>query len=185
MLWFTSDTHFGHSAIVSHCHRPFKSVDDMDTYIIDRLNRCVKPSDELYHLGDFAWTGKWREYRDRINCQTIYLIAGNHDSSRQLKQATKDGLFSSISYYERVKRDGIRAILCHYPIQSWQPGFVHLHGHSHGHLLPEVEGRKDVGVDAQSFSPVSMGAVKEMRLQTFDDRHKENYSLDPLEIIRV
>lgn len=143
----------------------------MDSYILSRLNSCVKPSDELYHLGDFAWTGRWRDYRDRINCRRIYLIAGNHDSSKQLKQAIRDSLFSSISYYERIKRDGIRAILCHYPIQSWQPGFVHLHGHTHGNLLPEVEGRKDVGVDAQSYSPVSIGMVQEMRARYFEERY--------------
>lgn len=170
-LWFTSDTHFGHSAIVTHCGRPFTSIEHMDTYILDRLNRCVKPADTLYHLGDFAWTHRWREYRDLISCQHVHLIAGNHDSSRQLKQAARDGLFESISYYERIKRDGIRAILCHYPIQSWQPGFVHLHGHSHGALLPEIPGRKDVGVDAQSYSPVSLGMVREMQAPTFADRH--------------
>lgn len=172
MLWFTADTHFGHAAIVSHCHRPFSSVEQMDEYIISRLNLCVKPSDVLYHVGDFAWAGEWREYRDRIACQTIHLVAGNHDSSRQLRRATKDNLFASVSYYCRVKQNGIRAILCHYPIQIWQPGFVHLHGHSHGCLLPEIQGRKDVGVDAQSFSPVSEGLIREMRVRPEKDgRH--------------
>lgn len=161
-LWFTSDTHFGHSAIIHHCGRKFSSVEMMDSYIIDRLNSCVKRSDTLYHLGDFAWTNRWREYRDRIECQNVHLIAGNHDSSKQLKQAAKDNLFVSISYYLRLKYNGFKVILCHYPIESWQPGFVHLHGHSHGMLLPEIQGRKDVGVDAQSFSPVSEGLVREM-----------------------
>lgn len=151
----------------------------MDEYILARLNRCVKPEDTLYHLGDFAWTNRWREYRDRILCENIHLIAGNHDTGKQLKQAEKDGIFDSISFYMRLKIGKsntlpvyLRAILCHYPIQVWQPGFVHLHGHSHGCLLPEIEGRKDVGVDAQSFSPVSIGMVQEMRIRPEKDgRH--------------
>lgn len=178
MIWFTSDTHFGHAAIVSHCRRPFRSVDDMDSYILDRLNQCVQPADTLYHLGDFAWTSRWREYRDRIACQTIHLIAGNHDNSKQLKQASRDGLFESIDYYARLKigktgsPNHLRVICCHYPIQMWEPGFVHLHGHTHGSLLPEIEGRKDVGVDAQSYSPVSEGMVREMPLRPdHDGRH--------------
>lgn len=169
MIWFTADTHFGHAAIVSHCHRPFRSVEDMDEYIISRLNQCIKADDILYHLGDFAWTNRWREYRDLIVCKTIHLISGNHDTTNQLKRAQRDGIFDSISYYRRLKIGKnpssplyLRAILCHYPIQVWQAGFVHLHGHSHGCLLPEVAGRKDVGVDAQSFSPVSVGAIQEM-----------------------
>lgn len=181
MLWFTSDTHFGHSAIVSHCGRPFRDVDDTDNYILFRLNSCVMPEDTLYHLGDFAWTNRWREYRDRIECENIHLVVGNHDSSKQLKQAAKDGIFDSIQHYVRLKIGKnvhspvyLRAILCHYPIQVWEPGFVNLHGHSHGKLLPEVMGRKDVGVDAQSFSPVSEGLVRDMPLRpNKDGRHED------------
>lgn len=174
-VWFTADTHFGHAAIIQHCFRPFKSVEQMDSCILDRLNRCVKPTDELYHLGDFAWGFDWRAYRDRIVCKTVHLIAGNHDSSKQLKQAVKLGLFESVLYYARLKHDGVKAILCHYPIQVWQPGFVHLHGHSHGCLVPEISGRKDVGVDAQSFSPVSIGLVREMPSRPNNDgRHTVN-----------
>lgn len=174
MIWFTADTHFGHTSIISKCHRPFKSVEDMDEGIISRINLCVKPTDILYHLGDFAWTGTWRAYRDRIHCQTIHLIAGNHDSSRQLIKAKKEGLFESIERYQRIKADGLRVIACHYPIQIWEPGFVHLHGHTHGSLVPHIDGRKDVGADAQSYAPVSEGIIREMtKRPENDNRHSE------------
>jgi calcineurin-like phosphoesterase family protein len=161
MLWFTADTHFGHAAIVTHCGRPFRDVYDMDTSIIQRINLCVRADDTLYHLGDFAWTGRWREYRERIACSTIHLVIGNHDTSRRVKQAIKDGLFASVGHYVRLKSP-VRAVMCHYPIEHWEPTFAHLHGHTHGGLVPLKPGRLDVGVDAQSFAPVSEGVVREL-----------------------
>ncbi|WP_395092280.1 hypothetical protein [Armatimonas sp.] len=51
-LWFTSDHHFGHDNIRSHCQRPFDSTEEMNEAMIDRWNACVAPGDTVYHLGD-------------------------------------------------------------------------------------------------------------------------------------
>lgn len=78
---FTSDTHFGHAAVINLCSRPFTSVDEMDQEMIERWNAAVRPSDTVWHLGDFAH--KCRP--DRINWifsrlnGTKHLIVGNHD----------------------------------------------------------------------------------------------------------
>lgn len=37
-VFFTSDTHFGHEAIIRHCGRPFASVAEMDEALIARWN---------------------------------------------------------------------------------------------------------------------------------------------------
>lgn len=34
--FFTSDTHFGHSAILNYCERPYKCVEDMNNDLIKR-----------------------------------------------------------------------------------------------------------------------------------------------------
>ena len=54
MIWFLSDTHFNHSAIVTYCGRPFKDAKDMDDTIIRNSNEIVKPEDTVDRLGDFA-----------------------------------------------------------------------------------------------------------------------------------
>ena len=54
MIFFTSDTHFNHKAIISYCSRPFESVEEMNDRLIDNWNQVVKPNDTVYHLGDFA-----------------------------------------------------------------------------------------------------------------------------------
>jgi calcineurin-like phosphoesterase family protein len=47
-IWSTADFHFGHSNIIRYCNRPFRSVEEMDQTILDRLNASVKANDILY-----------------------------------------------------------------------------------------------------------------------------------------
>ena len=48
MFFFIADTHFGHSAIIDLCHRPFKCAEEMDGYMIERWNKKVSPDDTVY-----------------------------------------------------------------------------------------------------------------------------------------
>ena len=84
--WVTSDTHFGHAAIIDldaygHCiHRPFRDVDDMDRQLIERWNARVGKGDTIFHLGDIAWN---EDALMRV-CAELNgvkkLILGNHDT---------------------------------------------------------------------------------------------------------
>jgi len=59
MYWFTSDEHFNHENILKlFVYRPFRSVDEMNTTIIQRHNARVKDNDVVFHLGDFKLTTK-------------------------------------------------------------------------------------------------------------------------------
>lgn len=52
--FFTSDNHFSHTAIVGYCERPFRDVEEMNEEMVRRWNEVVRPTDHVYHLGDFA-----------------------------------------------------------------------------------------------------------------------------------
>jgi calcineurin-like phosphoesterase family protein len=54
-IWFTADTHFGHSNIIKHCSRPFADADEMDAALITTWNAVIQPKDIVWHLGDFAF----------------------------------------------------------------------------------------------------------------------------------
>lgn len=71
--WFTADFHFGHNNIIRYCNRPFRSVEEMDQTILERLNASVKPNDTLHFLGDFCIGSKARvlEHRKHIRCRKI------------------------------------------------------------------------------------------------------------------
>lgn len=58
MRYFTSDTHYGHQNIIRYCHRPYTSVDHMNTDLVNRAAERLQVGDDLWHLGDVA-LGRW------------------------------------------------------------------------------------------------------------------------------
>lgn len=153
-IWFTSDLHLMHPAIVNHCKRPI-SVEDHDQWLIERINQRVSKKDTLYILGDVSMTNRVNTERlvQQINGNK-HLIAGNHD--KNLKNCP---VFKSVSQIKNVTfkigKQELLFILCHYPIASWEDkvkGSYHLHGHTHNRFVNQ--GRTcDVGVDANDYYP--------------------------------
>lgn len=167
-IWFTSDTHFGHTNIIKHCARPFSTAEEMDVDLIARWNAVVRPDDEVWHLGDFAYRNAKAvaSYLSRLNGR-IHLIHGNHDSA-----ATKAlAAWASSQPFAEIKLDGTRISLMHYAMRVWPAshhGALHFFGHSHG-SLPGDRQSCDVGVDAWDFRPVSLDEIRE-RLATLPER---------------
>ena len=79
-IFFTSDTHFGHEAIIKFCNRPFKDAHEMDEVMINNWNNKVGPDDLIFHLGDFAFGGSelWNSILPKLNGHKV-LIISNHD----------------------------------------------------------------------------------------------------------
>lgn len=159
MIYFTSDTHFGHENIINYCQRPFSCVEAMDTFMLEQINATVKEDDTLYHLGDFAWHNIAKEIRDQIKCQDIHLVWGNHD-----KHDIK-GLFKSTHNILELAIEGQEIVLCHYPMRAWNRshyGAWNLFGHVHGAYDDLPNGKSlDVGVDSHDFKPWSFEQLKD------------------------
>jgi calcineurin-like phosphoesterase family protein len=161
-LWFTADTHFGHTNIIKYSGRPYDNVEEMDEALIANWNARVHPGDIVYHLGDFAFKAKnnaIEEYIERLN-GNIFLIFGNHDH----KRAQKAKGFIWTGYYHQIKIQGQRIVLCHYAMRHWNQqhrGAWQLHGHAHG-SLPDIPTLKqfDVGVDCWDYKPLSFEEVR-------------------------
>lgn len=160
--FFTADLHLGHEAIIRLSHRPFATVEEMDSTIIDRINLRVASGDLLYVLGDFTIHGyeKAKEYRKRIKCQNMYLIEGNHD---RLNAAKCRDLFTWCLPLAEVKKSDQHITLCHYAMRRWNKshhGAWQLYGHSHGCLEDDAKLLSfDVGVDCHDFYPLSFSDV--------------------------
>lgn len=160
-IFFVSDLHISHKNIVKSCSdwkdknscRDFASIEEHDDYLIEQLNKRIKSSDTLYHLGDvglgFAWKDKIIEIRNKIKCETIHLILGNHDHQienaqrvvkqyeeyhrnnivatiineseheKYLKSKNITNLFKSINYLKFGKIGGHPIVLCHYAMRVW------------------------------------------------------------------
>ena len=161
MIYFTSDLHLGHRAIIRMANRPFCDVEDMNKQLIDGINSFVKPNDTLYMLGDIAYRIKTDEANDlikKINGKKIFL-RGNHDKPYD------ESLFTAIYDYYELVYEGIRIDMMHYPLRSWhvmRHGAIQLHGHIHAPKEYNDENKRrglyqyDVGVDANNYLPVSI-----------------------------
>ena len=174
--WFTSDTHFGHAAILRYCERPFGSVEEMDRVMIDNWNAFVARSDEVHHLGDFGYgaADRMRSVFQRLNGKK-HLVIGNHDDNAVLKLDWS----SPPQHYREVKVDGTRLVLFHYGMRVWnrmRGGSIHLYGHSHARL-PGNRGSLDVGVDCWDFRPVTLEEIR-ARLETLPVEHPEGADED-------
>jgi len=147
MIWFTSDSHLGHNNIRKHCNRPFDTIEDMDETIIKNWNEVVKPTDSVWHLGDYSWKSAGY-YKRRLNGD-INLILGNHDYKRLSISDYK--LFQSInSLFEFKQGKDLSITLCHFAMRVWNKshfGSFHIFGHSHGKLQPFGKS-VDVGIDS-------------------------------------
>jgi calcineurin-like phosphoesterase family protein len=184
-IFFTSDTHYSHSNICratskwgdDNLTRDFKSLDQMNTVLVNNINEIVGENDILIHLGDWSFGGfeNIAEFRNRIMCKNIHLVLGNHDHHIERNKGDVQELFSSVNHYinldlrkpsniRKGEMDKFNFVLMHFPIASWDgmnDGVMHLHGHVH--LPPNLrisEGRAmDVGVDGNSYYPLGLFEV--------------------------
>lgn len=164
-IFFTSDTHFDDEYAIQYFNRPFKSVDEMNAFMVERWNRVVAENDTVYHLGDFtlddiAHFTKWvRQLNGNVK-----ILPGSHDQP-WLKDFVASEKVQVISPLVSVEFSEIRMgenpqviVLCHYSMQVWDrsnQGSWHLFGHSHG-KLKGIGLSFDVGVDCTEFTPLSL-----------------------------
>lgn len=165
MIYFTSDTHFGHWALITgrkNEERTFpvlgprakwwSTADEMDAAILDAINSIVQKGDTLYHLGDWGLGVEAGKYRLKIMCKDVRLIWGNHDSPRL-------GAHFTYKWDVRMVKIGClgtQVWLSHYPHAIWPAshhGSLHLYGHCHSQREETLDSvwpdrrSMDVGVD--------------------------------------
>lgn len=171
-----------------------ESIDRNDTTIIDNINAVVGRDDILWHLGDFCFAdyNTARRYRDRIVCQNVYLIWGNHD-----KPYIRD-LFTEC-YKEVLQQIGDKNVLMnHYPddlVTRTDKDTLYLHGHVHGGIrrtpafFPVYDNIPiaDVGVDGldktksggvwdHKFTPWSLKEICEFAFQKVNHDNDKSLS---------
>lgn len=155
-IFFTSDQHFGHENIIKFCNRPFSSVSEMNTIIIEKYNSVIGPGDTVYHLGDFCFDQYPDSYFRRLNGNKVF-IKGNHDR-KPVFSLNWNGIHDIFNL--NINKQNI--VLCHYAMVVWNKsahGGWHLYGHSHNTLKEPANFSFDVGVDSWDFYPVSLDQV--------------------------
>jgi calcineurin-like phosphoesterase family protein len=225
----SADPHFDHGNIIKYCRRPFvndrekelmaaadagriqpydvkisqESIDWMNTTLIDNYNAAAGRDDTLWVIGDVFWGHDYRRarsLRDRINCQTINVICGNHDEGIVERMDVEDtrcrtmlGVHQPGPYRDLFNIVAEQILICpekqwiflnHYPMRAWDrshKGSWMLYGHVHGlYYKEDVDGDRltvDVGVDSHDFKPWTMNELRRFMLPKmpgFLDRKKES-----------
>ena len=186
MNFIGSDFHLNHNRILELCKRPFSTIQEMNDDCIKNINSQVKSTDSLYFLGDF-YMGKTVDYQatiaswwNKINCQNVYWLLGNHDhispnDKHKLNELTC-GKFSFIGYYLEFKHERQFVTMMHYPIATWNKchhGSYMIHGHCHTKSdTPITCRRQDVGYDFTKRWVSSLDEVlKGLESQPFGIHH--------------
>ena len=168
MVYFTADCHFGDKKVISHCRRPFSSLEKMHEVIVYNWNQRVRNEDVVYIVGDlFSRCKNPYPLLKELRGEKI-LITGNHDSS-WLINADPDA-FSFIGPMLEVEEDFGAFTICHYPM----PIYAHsnrnymIHGHIHNEThsdiwpyLAKSERILNAGVDINHFRPVTFDELLE------------------------
>ncbi len=166
MIFFTSDTHFGHENIIKYCNRPFKSLEHMNETLIKNWNERVKPTDTVIFAGDFCFTNTHNHeegtrtkpiwYKDQLNGEKVF-IEGNHDKHNSLKNHIS-------SLVIRLHKQDI--FVTHKPQHIIFGYDFYLVGHVHEkwkHKIINDGERKyimvNVGVDVWNFRPVKIDEI--------------------------
>ena len=158
-IWFTSDSHYGHKNIAGPTvsdwgsgYRGFDSVDAMNEALVESYN-VAKKNDIIYHNGDWSFGGHQNivEFRNKIVCDNIHLVTGNHD--KHIRKHAEH--FTRVAQVIREKIGGKNFFLSHYAHKVWDgsgDGAYMLYGHSHG-TLPDDPNllSMDVGWDTCLF----------------------------------
>ncbi len=97
----------------------FIRPDNFNELIIKNWNNTINNDDTVFHLGDVAcgFTGRENELKQIINSLPgkKILMKGNHDTKSD--DFYIDLGFESVNSYLIIEKDGLKTMLCHYPLE--------------------------------------------------------------------
>lgn len=142
MVYYISDTHFGHKGVINFDKRPFSDINEMEAILIANWNNKVTNQDIVYILGDFCFEkeSEWLRLLNQLKGKKV-LIKGNHDL-KNMSSSLKNK-FQDIKDYkeidDRLDNENVKVILSHYPIPFYKKDYSDKVYHLYGHLHNTIE----------------------------------------------
>jgi len=200
-IFISSDWHINHNKGFIFGTRGFQSIEAHDAWLLENINLKIEANDILFNLGDMFLNSTEESanaFLDKIKCQNIYYIWGNHESvpwklylqAKQQQYPDVEAEIYPVKYknvtflgdYQEISINKQHFVLCHYPLSVWNGHTINsicLCGHSHGSFVnsrPETTNKGkiiDVGIDLfPDF--VDFGEIMEIaKLKSFEkvDHH--------------
>lgn len=170
-IYFIGDTHFDDKNINDFAERGFKSVKEMNEYIVNCWNNVITDSDIVYIVGDFV--------NSKYNVETAELILGLR-GHKILIRGNHDTLCDD-EYYElgieKVYDNPI--VLDNFFIVSHEPMFmnnsmpyVNIFAHVHNNPIYTNYGKKHFCVSAEretlNYSPINFNEIKRLIMEEYE-----------------
>lgn len=180
---FLSDPHFFHEKLAKL--RGFASAADMAEVIVHRVNSKLDKHDTLWWLGDISMGSAEQTIKLFRRMKGNHkLVMGNHDKHMKPEVKAIFGEVQTLKFLKVGIPEGGETkaygfALCHFPMLVWEKSHyqaIHLHGHSHGHLLYPAclqnSRIMDVGCEPMAYTPIFAEEVVERM------RHKCHVAID-------
>jgi calcineurin-like phosphoesterase family protein len=173
-VFFSSDLHIDHKAVIDF-GRKFNTLAEMNSHIIDEINRKVGEKDLLVLMGDSMMNEKnYDRFLSSLICENVIMLYGNHCSLSKMLGVKSEKLIYQ-GYYLELNIEGQIICCSHYPMFNWnymEDSSFHLSGHLHGDensVIKEIRKYKslDVGIDSYynifgEYSIFSFEQIKEL-----------------------
>lgn len=162
-IWVVSDTHFGHANMLKFtnpdgtlCRPGFRDADHMDEVMIEKWNAVIKPTDKVYHCGDFCFSNKvMARVAPRLNGKKRLLL-GNHDT---LDMGVYMKHFQKIGMWRQFTDKDVAIVLTHTPMHKgsfmyrFEDACCNVHGHIHNRVIQDTA-YINVCVEHTDYAPV-------------------------------
>ena len=173
-VFFISDLHFGHRSILKYRQREgITTEQEHSELIFHNIMTVVSKRDNLWVLGDVAFTKEWLYKLKYIKCRKN-LILGNHDEHNMQDYLN---VFDSVHAFVKFREFW----LSHCPMHEAElRGRINVHGHVHKQTIMK-DGKPDpryynVCVENVDWKPISLTELKaqteEMRKINHEERER-------------
>ena len=165
-IFVTGNMQFGRPSIITKMKRPFASLEEMHTVLIEKWNTVVGLNDTVYHCGNFAWDPDTAEsILNKLNGK-IYLIPGENDNAI-LDLTTNNSMPKHAAIINKiVEVDSIECVLTYWPLTAWpkqSSKYYNVHGFpNRKHLSNHKSKSLNVACDFWGYKPVEIETVKEL-----------------------
>lgn len=162
----TADHHFFHDNIRIYCNRPFVDMATMNMWLEAAWNDNIKPEDEVWHLGDFGFGGRYQwnleELFKRLH-GVKRLIIGSHDGNA--KDLPWQQVMNGYAFVDGVAltHDGEKFVRQN---KEWEDRPVFC-GHVH-EIWKVRRNMLNIGVDVWHFLPVLWDKAVQYQKERFD-----------------
>ncbi|MCX6800565.1 MAG: metallophosphoesterase family protein [Candidatus Diapherotrites archaeon] len=151
-----SDFHLSHKNIIKYSNRPFKSIEEMNKFLIRNWNAVVEENDLVIFVGDL-FLGHKKELENWLSLLKgkIIFIKGNHDSKNF--NAPKELI---------IIFQGQRFFVTHNPANKpldWHDWMIHGHCHNKNTekypLVNRINKTINVSCELLNYKPMRLSTI--------------------------